>query len=85
MDWVLCTSCAAHDCQNAIKWALGSACQDTQLMKDLHNVVESLINTSDALQRAVPQFVLKHVREFTSVPPIQDAEAWWQAMGVEAL
>jgi hypothetical protein len=79
----LSLGCAAHDCQNALKWALAPAAQGDTL-HDIHILVESLRNSFAILQARLHTFLLKYLR-FRSVGSTdpQPVLLFWQALGAE--
>ena len=83
LDWVVTTACAAHDCSNALKWALQPEKVQPDLAKDLFKVVRSLRDHSTALHGVVEEFVLRYAKQAPNPDAMADAQPWWSALGLE--
>ena len=82
-DWVVSTPCTCHDCHNSLKWALHRyATEDTEVVKNLHIVIESLRNGFCQLHGALYSFIIRHI-EFRDPPvPGHALYLFWTALGV---
>ena len=61
-DWVVCTACANHDAQNALKWSLMSVSSDVEVVHKLHIIIESLRNSFDLILDRLAKFVAGKLR-----------------------
>ncbi len=56
-EFVLVTACAAHDAQNAFRWAVHGSIADKDLLRDTYVSIQSLRNSMDIIVRHVAQWV----------------------------
>ena len=83
-DWVAVTACGAHDCQNALKWALGNDLFSPETLKSLHKGVRSLIDVSEAVHQVLPEFIAQHLSQYPGVIPTEeDQRCFWQILNVD--
>ena len=83
-DLVFGCKCKAHNCGNAVKWAIGRFASEN-VMKDCHNSIRSLCDSAFMLRETIPPFLIKHVAYSA---PAEDRqwqrrEKFWQALGVD--
>jgi len=84
LTWVVATPCAVHDTHNGLKWSLFFYCQQTDVLKDVFVVIESLRNCLDLLHGYLGAWLAEHLHfveeeELDSVDSLQDL---WLALGV---
>ena len=85
LDWVVGTPCAMHDVHNSLRWSLYTQFADTQMMKDMHIILESLRNSSNLIWQSLGAW-LGEVLVFkpdTELPEAEVLELLWTALGVE--
>ena len=56
-EFVLVTACAAHDAQNAFRWAVHGSIADKDLIRDTNVPIQSLRNSMDIIMRHVSEWV----------------------------
>ena len=81
--WHLHTGCAAHDIQNALKWGLASH-GSTDVIKDLHIILESLRNSFTLIHERLPAFLEAHLVADMAPADLDAVMQFWQVLGVEA-
>jgi len=60
-QWDISTGCAAHDCQNALKWSLAPFHEGKEDLSALYIVMEALRNSYTSIVAYVPTFVDQHL------------------------
>eukprot|EP00971_Amphidinium_carterae_P279525 5549207-Amphidinium_carterae.1 len=81
MTWPINIPCAAHDAQNALKWALLLGATDAELIKDVFVIVESLRNSLDTLHMHLPAFVAEYITPAEEVLESEPLRQMWAALG----
>eukprot|EP00971_Amphidinium_carterae_P347875 6490111-Amphidinium_carterae.2 len=82
MSWPVNVACAAHDAQNALKWALQLGTADPEMVKDMYIMVESLRNSIDSLHIHLPKFVAEHLSPAEDILQSEPLRQIWAALGV---
>lgn len=82
-DWVAGLRCVLHCASSSIKWGLSPVITE-QLLDDLHLSIKSCNNSSNALHRCVPAFVLRFARYRRTAPDRDGRALWWTCLGVPA-
>eukprot|EP00971_Amphidinium_carterae_P240484 4774089-Amphidinium_carterae.1 len=81
MTWPINIPCAAHDAQNALKWALQIGTGDAEMVKDIYIIVESLRNSIDTLHMHLSAFVSEYLSPAESVLDSDALRQMWGALG----
>ena len=83
-DWVVCTACANHDAQNALKWSLMNVSSDVEVVHKLHIIIESLRNSFDLILDRLAKFVADKLRFDDGDYDRGDAYRFWVTLGVRS-
>jgi hypothetical protein len=83
LDWVVGTGCSNHDCQNALKWGLASLHQ-TEDLKDLYIVIQSLRNSFDVIHGYLKIFVTENLQFVQDAGDSQEVYQYWVQLGIQS-
>ena len=78
----MCTGCACHDVQNALKWSLTSYLSAGGLSLEVLGVVSGLRKHLVGFWASVPSFLNQHLRFRLSPSDDSSSYEFWCAMGV---
>lgn len=84
-EFVVVTACAAHDANNAFKWALASRFENKDLLRDAYICVESLRNSWTTISRHVCEWIalrLSYADDW-SVEQIDQRRTVWTSLSVD--
>jgi hypothetical protein len=85
LDWDVSTGCAAHDCQNALQWALKSLCRDeADTVKRLWVSISALRNSYDLLHRYMPAFISQKLHVSEEPYDQHSVYSFWVTLGVDS-
>ena len=69
IEFVCITACALHDAHNSLKWAMRSYYTDSQLVRDLYIVFESLRRSADVISANLYSWLHRRLRPAGSRGP----------------
>jgi hypothetical protein len=85
LDWAVRTGCAMHDAQNGLKWSLVPFTESSDVVRDLHIVIESLRNSFFVLHSHLGSFLQEANIGFDHEPYNRDqVSEFWVSLGVGA-
>jgi hypothetical protein len=84
-EFVVVTPCAAHDAQNAFRWAMLPGSQDKDLLRDCYVAVESLRGGMDLVVAHLGEWVALRASFVAELgaSEIDHRRCLWQALGVD--
>eukprot|EP00974_Lingulodinium_polyedra_P085686 8297665-Lingulodinium_polyedra.AAC.1 len=69
-EFVLCTPCALHDCQNAFRWSMHADFKDRALLRDVYISIASLRKSFDLLTNYLPGWIAERLT-FRAPMPVE--------------